>query len=260
VDDFHELLDDLFWVWVLDDVAAIDDAGGSLGDEVAGALEDDFVGDAASATDENGDTGGDFDDFVILGDVIGGIGLDDIRSEFHGLPDKVHDLFQITIDHVAAGLCVWAEAERLDHHGHSVVVGLGLEAQDVIDALGMDFGGTGDLEKVHANAGGIKPDGLEHGVRYHFAETRWQEFFSVNVRNIGAQDEGGLLFSGNGLEVARLADGELDGVGPGIDEGFNDLRHVFDSLEETGLVEEAVIDGDIEAAVGPGVEETVEAV
>jgi len=120
----------------------------------------------------------------------------------------VHDLFQITIDHVSARFRVGAEAERLDHHGHAVVVGLRLEAEDVIDALGMDFGCAGDLEKVHANAGGIKADGLEHGVRYHFAETRWQEFLSIHVRDIGAQDEGGLLFSGNGLEVARLADGK----------------------------------------------------
>ena len=172
----------------------------------------------------------------------------------------MHDLFQIAIDHVSARFRVGAEAEWLDHHGHAVVVGLGLESEDVFNALGMDFGGTGDLEKVHADARGIEPDCLEHGVRYHFAETGRQEFFSVHVRDIGAEHEGGLLFSGNGLEMARLADGELDGVRPGIDEGFHHLRHVLDSLEETGLVEESVIDGDIEAAVGLGVEETVEAV
>ncbi|MND03458.1 hypothetical protein D3C83_232800 [compost metagenome] len=58
--------------------------------------------------------------------------------------------------------------------------------------------------------------------------------------------------------MAGLADGELDGVGTGVDEGLDDLAHVFDALEESGLVEETVIDGDVEAAGGFGVEETVE--
>ena len=40
---------------------------------------------------------------------------------------------------------------------------------------------------------------------------------------------------------------------------LDDLAHVFDALKETGLIEEAMIDGDVEAAVGLGVEEAFEA-
>jgi len=52
----------------------------------------------------------------------------------------------------------------------------------------------------------------------------------------------------------------LDGVRAGVDERGDDLAHVFDALQEAGLVEEAVVDGDVEAALGRGVEEAVEAI
>jgi len=80
--------------------------------------------------------------------------------------------------------------------------------------------------------------------------------FATSVRRTRA----GFCFPGMDWRWRALPTVKLDGVRAGIDEGFHDLRHVFDSLEETGLVEEAVIDRDIEAAVRPGVEETVEAV
>ncbi|MEY5025335.1 MAG: hypothetical protein RLZZ244_863, partial [Verrucomicrobiota bacterium] len=80
---------------------------------------------------------------------------------------------------------------------------------------------------------------------------------AVDVGGVGAQDESGLLFSRDGLEVPCLADGELDGVGGGVDEGLDDVGHRLDALEEAGLVEETVVDGDIEAASGAGVEEAV---
>ena len=60
--------------------------------------------------------------------------------------------------------------------------------------------------------------------------------------------------------MTSLTDRELDGVGAGVDERGDDLAHVFDALQEAGLVEEAVVDGDIEAALGRGVEEAVEAI
>lgn len=51
--------------------------------------------------------------------------------------------------------------------------------------------------------------------------------------------------------MAGLADGQLDGIGSGVDHGADGLRHGFDSAEERGFVEETVIDGDIEAfAIG----------
>ena len=249
VDDFHELLSDFFWVGMLDDIAAVNDAGGTLGDEVAGTAEDFLVGNAATAPYENGDAGCDLDDLVVLGNVVSGIGFDDVSSQFYGLADEVSDFREVAIDHVSAGFGIGAENEGLDHHGHAVVIGLGLEAEDIIDALGVDFGCAGDMEKVHAHTCGIEADGLKHGLLDHFAETRSQQFLAIDVGDIGAEDKGGLLLSRYGLEMASLADGELDRVRAGIDEGLHDVRHVLNSLKKTGLIEKAVIDGDVEAAV-----------
>jgi len=38
------------------------------------------------------------------------------------------------------------------------------------------------------------------------------------------------------------------------------LAHVFNALEEARLIEEAMVDGDVEAALGRGVEEAVKAI
>ena len=60
--------------------------------------------------------------------------------------------------------------------------------------------------------------------------------------------------------MAGLTDRQLEGVGAGVDERGDDLAHVFDALQEAGLVEEAMVDGDVEAALGRGVEEAVETI
>ena len=70
----------------------------------------------------------------------------------------------------------------------------------------------------------------------------------------------GFCLAGQGLEVMRLADGELDGVRRGGDEDVDALLEIFDALEEIALVEEAVVHGDIEAAVGFGVKQAVQTV
>jgi hypothetical protein len=60
--------------------------------------------------------------------------------------------------------------------------------------------------------------------------------------------------------MACLTRGQLDGVRSRLDNGPHGLGHILDPREEAGLVEEAVIDGHIEAAARFGVEETVESV
>ena len=62
------------------------------------------------------------------------------------------------------------------------------------------------------------------------------------------------------LEFRRLPLGELDGVRSGRDECVDGTAEVFDPVQEVTLAEEAVIDGDVEAAAGGCVEEAVEAV
>jgi hypothetical protein len=52
---------------------------------------------------------------------------------------------------------------------------------------------------------------------------------------------------------------QLDGIRSRIHEGLDDLGHGLDALQESGLVEEAVVDGDVEASAGLGIEEALEA-
>ena len=76
---------------MLDDVAAIHDAPGTLGDEVGGALQNDIVGDSSTATHKNGYATCGLDDLVVDGDVGGRIRLYDVGTELDGLSDKRND-------------------------------------------------------------------------------------------------------------------------------------------------------------------------
>jgi hypothetical protein len=259
VEHGHEGLGDAGGVVVLDDVAAVDDAVDALFKEGGGAFENGAVVDFAAAADEDGDAACGFDDLVVEGDVVGGVGFDDVGAELDGLADEVDDFVGFAVDHVSARDIVGSEDEGFDHHGHAVGVALDFEAHDVVDALVGDVGGAGDLKEVDADAGGVELDGLEGGVFDHGGEAGFGKGFAVDVGGVGAEDEGGLLPAGMGLKVSGLADGELDRIGAGVDEGVDDLGHRFDAFEEAGLVEESVIDGDVEAAAGLGVEEAVEA-
>ena len=191
--------------------------------------------------------------------VVGGISLDDVGTEFDGLAHEVGDGGFVAIDHVAAGFFVRLKHQRLHHHRHAIIIGLGLEFEDVFNALGMHFRRTGDLEEVHAHAGGVVTHCLQHAVFEHEAEAAvLRQRLAVNVGHIGTQHETGLLTSRHLLQMPRHAERELDRVRSGLDERLHHRAHVFDTLQESGLVEEAVIDSDIEAAVGLGVEETFE--
>ncbi len=55
-----------------------------------------------------------------------------------------------------------------------------------------------------------------------------------------------------------LANPELDGIRCGSGQRFNGARQIFDAGEKASFVEHAVIDGDIEAAAGLGIKETIE--
>ena len=58
----------------------------------------------------------------------------------------------------------------------------------------------------------------------------------------------------------RLADRELDGVRRRMHQRLHRFAEILDALQKGGLVEEAVVDGDVEAAPGGGIEETVETI
>jgi len=61
-------------------------------------------------------------------------------------------------------------------------------------------------------------------------------------------------------EVPGLTDRELNGIGPSFDQSLDGLGHIFDAGQEPWLVKKTMIDGDVEAAVGAEVKETLEAV
>jgi hypothetical protein len=87
-------------------------------------------------------------------------------------------------------------------------------------------------------------------------ELAW-EGTPVDVCDVGAEDKGG-LGAGAFLEVARHARGKLNGVRGGLDDAGDGAAHVLDAGEKGVLVEEAVVDGDVEA-LAVGGEEAVEA-
>ena len=176
-----------------------------------------------------------------------GVGLDDVRAEFDGLADEREDLVEVAVHHVAAGLGVRLEDERLDHQRHAVAVAVRFDPEDVLDALVRDLGLAGDAEEVHDHAGRIEPQPLLDGRLDHAAEERARELRAIDVGDVGAEHERGLLAARDGLEIVRLPDGELDGIGRGGHDRPHRLLHVLDALEEAALVEETVVDGDVEA-------------
>jgi hypothetical protein len=260
VDDGHEGAGHAGWVGVLNDVATVNDAGGALLDEFFGAFEDFLVGRFATAAHEDGDAAGDLDDFVVNGNVVGGIGLDDVGAEFNGLADERENFFEVAIDHVAAGFLVGLKDEWLNHERHAVAVALGFDLEDVQDALVGHFGLLGNAKEIHYDATRIEAHGLFDGLIDHAAEKSARESGAVNVGYIGAENERGFFFAEQRLEVMRLADGELNGVGCGLHKDFDRLFEIFDALQEAAFVEKSVVDRDIKAAIGLGIEQTIEAV
>src|ERR1035437_10800595 len=260
VDDAHEGLGDAGWVGVLDNVAAVNDAGGPLRQEVVRALGDFAVADFATAAHEHRNAAGGLDHLMIAAHIVGGVGLDDVGAEFDGLPDERDDFFLVAVDHVAAGLFVRLEDERLDHHRHSGAPGDGFEAEDVLHTLFADLGFAGDLKQVHAHARGVETERLLDRFVYHAAVKRARKFLAVNVGDVDTQHERGFEAPRQGLEMSCLAGAQLDRIGRGGHDDRDGAPDVFNAFVEGELVAKTMIDRDIKAAPGQGMKETVETV
>ena len=245
---------------MLNDVATVDDSVNALFEETCGTFENDSVGHFAAAADQHRHATGRLNDLMIEAHVVGRVGLDDVRPEFHGLTDEVHDFHHVSIDHVAAGLGIWRKDQRFDHHGNSVVITIDLQPENVIDALPGDVRRAGNLEKVHTDAGGIEPNRLERRLFDHRAETGLGQIFPVDVGGVGTKHQGGLETSWEALQMARLTDGQLNRIRSGIDESLDGLGHRLDPFEKSRLVEKTVIDGDIKEATRFRIEEAFQAV
>ena len=78
---------------------------------------------------------------------------------------------------------------------------------------------------------------------------------SVDIRDVGAQDESRTLPPALLLEESRLADRQLDGIGFCGCKGVDCGSQVFDARQERSFAEEAVIDRDVEAPARRWVEQ-----
>jgi hypothetical protein len=250
VDDGHERAGHAGRIVVLNDIAPVHDSGGALFDELFRAQQDLGVGRFAAAAHQNGNAARNFDDVVVKAHVVGGIGLDDIRTELDALAYERDDLFRIAIDHVAAGLGIGPKNEGLDHERHREAITLGLQLADVLNALIRNLGLPGNLEEIHDHAGRVEPQRLLDGMRDHPGKKSARKLAAINVCNVRTQNESGLLLPRNGLQSRSLANRELNRIRPRGDERLHAAVEMLDAREKRALVEKAVVDGDIEAAPG----------
>jgi hypothetical protein len=140
------------------------------------------------------------------------------------------------------------------------VVALEFESADVFNALIGDPRRSGNLEKIHAHAGGIESNGLKTRFLDHRTQSLDGQLAAIDICRIRSENERGFLTARDFLQMAGLTGRELNRIRRGFHNGFHSLRHVFDACQKAGLIEKAVIDGDIKAAAGFGIEETVETV
>jgi hypothetical protein len=140
------------------------------------------------------------------------------------------------------------------------MVALEFERTDVFNALVRDSRRSRNLKKIHAHAGGIESNSLKTRFLDHRAQRLDGQLTAINIRHIRAENERGLLATVDFLQMAGLTGGELHRIRSGFHNGFHRLRHILNACEKAWLIKKAVIDSDIKAAAGFGIEETVEAV
>ena len=89
---------------------------------------------------------------------------------------------------------------------------------------------------------------MPDGVADELAPERALELRPVDVRDVSAQDERRLPGAGRRWRRGAGAGRELDRVRPCVDERRHRALQILDPGEERRLPEEAVVDGDVEAA------------
>ena len=91
-------------VVVLDDVAAVDDAGRALLHDRVGPAQDLLVGRSAAAAHEHGNAAGDLDHAAVVAEVVRRVGLDHVGAELDRLADERDDLLEVAVDPVGPSL------------------------------------------------------------------------------------------------------------------------------------------------------------
>ena len=129
-----------------------------------------------------------------------------------------------------------------------------------MNALVGQLGPVRYAKQIHHHAGRVQSERLFDRLLDHPTEQRPRQRGAVHVRHVGAQHEGRFFTARQRLEVVRLADGELDGVGSGGDHCLQGFFEVFDAVQKAAFVEKAVVDSDVKAVARSGVEHAVEAI
>ena len=124
--DGHQRAGDAGGIGVLDDIASIDNPRGALSDQRHRTSKQFLLGRFAAAAYEHRNATGSFNDLVINGNIVGGIGLNNVGAQLDGLSHERDDFFRIAVDHVAARARIGLKHQRLDHQRHTVVVTLRL--------------------------------------------------------------------------------------------------------------------------------------
>ena len=81
---------------------------------------------------------------------------------------------------------------------------------------------------------------------------------AIDIGHIGAQDQRRLMPPRQRLENRGMPDGQLNRIRRSFDQSGDGFLDAFDAGQEAVFVEKAVIDGDIETAVGDRVEKAFE--
>src|SRR5688572_22742269 len=100
VDESHQRARHPRGIRVLDDVSTIDNPACSLAHHFEGSPEDLLVRRAPPAAHENGNAGGRLDHLAVHRDVLGGVGLDDVRPHLDGLSHQRDDLLRVPVNAV----------------------------------------------------------------------------------------------------------------------------------------------------------------
>ena len=194
---------------------------------------------------------------MIHAHVVGWIGFDDVRSQLDRLPNERKNLKRVAIHHVATRSRIGLKDEWFDHQRHAITVALWFDLQNILNALVAHFRLIGDAKEVYHDTSGIQAKRLFDGVFNHAAEQCARKLLAVNIRHIRAQHQRRLVPARQRLQESSLADGQLNGVGRSRNQRVNGIGKIFDTGKKTILIEKSMIDGDVEAAIGFCVKETV---
>src|SRR6266511_3251100 len=246
VHDRHERSRHCSGIVVLHHVAPVDDPGGALQHDRRGAAQDLVVGHAAAASHEHRARARRLHHAGIVLQIVGWIRFDHIRPQLDGLTYERDDLLHVSIDAVAA--FAGPHRQRLDHERHRDGVACGPEGGNVADALLVELRLARKEEEIDDDAGRVQNDGALDYCLDNLTEKTAGRRAAVEVRDIGAQNERRLARTRNALQEQGLPGRELNRIGAGLDESGHRSLHVLDPCEKGALAEEAVVDGDIEAA------------